>query len=176
MARRRLTSSPGGGRRMQAQWSPINVESRAVGSSGATLGASSTGAAATVRQTLARIRGSAYCHLDAGAALDSMTVAVGIIIVKTEAFTVGGVTSMPGPLTDIEQSWIWHHIFTMGPAVSATDDGGDISRNDRVIIDSKAQRKFQVGEVLAIVWESVVLAGTPTFDGFASVRNMVLLP
>ncbi len=164
------------GNRMQAAWSSVMVETRAVGSSGATLGATSVGETATGRLTIARVRGSAYCHLDAGAALDSMQVALGLIVVKEEAFTVGGVTAMPGPQTDIEQSWLWHHIFTLGPAVSATDDGGDISRNSRIVIDSKAQRKIQTGDTLAFVWESTVLAGTPTFDGQAAVRTMFLLP
>jgi len=161
---------------MQAAWSPARVETRAVGSAGATLGATAVGAAILERQTIVRIRGSAYCHMDAGAALDSMVVALGLILVKTEAFSIGGVTSMPGPLTDLEQSWIWHHLFVLGPAVVAADDGADISRNDRVSIDSKAMRKTQVGETLAFVWESVTLAGSPTFDGLATVRNMLLLP
>jgi len=172
----RVARAQGGGRRMQARWGNVMVETRAVGSAGATLGATTIGAAALTRLTIARIRGSAFCHLDAGAALDSMQVALGLIVVKDEAFTVGGVTSMPGPFTDIEQSWIWHHIFTMGPAVVAADDGADISRNDRVIIDSKGQRKIQEGDVLAFVWESETLAGSPTFDGQAAVRFMTLLP
>ncbi len=163
--------------RMQAAWSPVNVESRAVGiGSAATLGTTATGAAVVSRSTLVRVRGSAYVHLDAGAALDSQTVACGLIVVKTEAFGTGGVTAMPGPLTDIEQSWLWHHIFTMGPAVTSTDDGGDISRNVRIEIDSKAQRKTQAGDTIAFVWEGAILAGSPTFDAFASVRLMVLLP
>ncbi len=104
-----------------------------------------------------------------------MTVALGLIVVKSEAFSIGGVTALPGPLTDIEQSWLWHHIFTMGPAVSATDDGGDISRNSRVMIDSKAQRKMQSEDTLAFVVEATIEAGSPTFDVSAAVRFMVLM-
>ncbi len=83
---------------------------------------------------------------------------------------------MPNPFTDPEQSWLWHHIFTMGPAQSTGESGQDISRNDRVVIDSKAQRKLQAEETLAFVWESQTLAGSPTFDGFAACRFMVLIP
>ena len=175
MARRRL--STGGGRRMQAQWSNVIPTIRAVTIANAsTLGATSVGASALDRLTLARIRGTAYCHMDAGAALDSMSVGLGLIVVKDEAFAVGGVASMPSPLSDVEQSWVWHHIFTMGPAVVAADDGADISRNSRIMIDSKAQRKLQIGETLAFVAEGEILAGTPTADLFARVRFMVLIP
>ncbi len=56
---RALTRRFTGGRRMQAQWSNVIVESRVVGSSGATLGAMTIGGTATDRLTLARVRGSA---------------------------------------------------------------------------------------------------------------------
>ncbi len=113
--------------------------------------------------------------MDAGAALDTYELGLGLIVVKEEAFSTGGPTAMPSPLSDIEQSWVWHHIFTLGPAVVATDDGADMSRNVRIEIDSKAQRKMQVGDTLAFVWEGVVLTGTPTIDGFAAIRHMALL-
>ncbi len=158
----------------QATWSTVIIESRALGIGTAkTLGVTAIGAAAGIRSTVARFRGSAYCHLDAGAALDTMTVALGLIIVKDTAFAAG-VASMPGPFSEPEASWIWHHIFSMGPAVTATDDGGDISRNDRVVIDSKAMRKIQDSETIAFVWEGQILAGSPTFDGYAAVRFLLL--
>ncbi len=170
-ARRSLVSGP----RRQGHWSDVVVETMqtALGA-GAALGGVTFGALINVRETLVRVRGSAYVHLDAGAALDAQVVALGLIVVKAEAFSVGGVASMPGPLTDIEQSWLWHHIFVMGPAVTATDDGGDISRNSRIEIDSKAQRKVQAGDAVAFVWETTVNAGSPTIDGSAAVRLMFL--
>ena len=174
MARARVVRSSGP--RRQAAWSNSVTETMqtALGA-GAALGGVAIGITATSRVTLTRIRGSAVIHLDAGAALDAMVVGLGLIVVKTEAFAIGGAASMPGPLTDVEQSWVWHHLFTLGPAVSATDDGGDISRNSRIMIDSKAQRKMQVGDTLAFVWEAVVNAGSPTIDGSAAVRTMFLL-
>ncbi len=164
-------------RRMQAAWGSVMVESRVVAlGGGGSLGAVANGAVFTERVTIARIRGHGYIHLDAGAALDAYVMAVGLIIVKEEAFTVGGVGSMPIPFTDINQSWLWHGLFPLGPAVTATDDGGDMSRNVRFEIDSKAQRKVQAGDALAFVWEGRVSAGTPTADAFAATRHMALLP
>jgi len=161
---------------MQAQWSAVVIHMRDLAQgNGKTLGDVSVGASAQARFTSVRLRGSAYCHLDAGAATETCEVGLGLINVKAAAFSAG-VASMPGPLSDIEQSWVWHHIFTMGPAVLATDEGGDISRNSRIVIDSKSQRKTQIGEVLAFVAEGVILSGTPTWDIFASVREMVLIP
>ena len=162
---------------MQAAWSPVVIEIRALAQgTQATIGSTATAALVTQRSTMARLRGSGYVHLDAGAALDSITVAIGIIVVKAEAFTVGGVASMPGPLTDIEQAWVWHRLLALGPAVSATDDGGDLSRNIQFEIDSKAQRKVQAGDAIAFVAEGVILAGSPTWDIQAHVREMALLP
>ena len=160
---------------MQAFWSAFRLESKAITLSGASLG-TAAGLTATGRLTIARIRGTAFAHLDAGAVLDAALCGVGIIVVKEEAFTIGGVTAMPGPLTDIEQAWIWHHMFTLGPAVVAADDGSDISRNDRVVIDSKAQRKMQAGDTLAFVFEVAVIAGSPSVDVYAAARVMALLP
>ena len=162
------------GKRMQAAWGPVNIRTRITGGTTPTLGSTSDAALFTERVTIARLRGSVYVHMDAGAALDTMEVALGLIVVKEPAFTAG-IASVPSPIVEIEQSWIWHHLFTMGPAVTATDDGGDISRNMRIEIDSKAQRKVQAGDILTFVWDTVILSGSPSFDGFASIRNMVLL-
>ena len=162
---------------MQAFWAAVVPEIRAVAQgSQPTLGATSVGITALDRITLARIRGRGFVHLDAGAALDSITVAIGLIVVKTEAFVTGGVTAMPGPLTDPEQSWVWHQLLPLGPAVSATDDGGDLSRNIQFEIDSKAQRKMQTEDTLAFVAEGAILAGSPTWDLQAHCRCMFLIP
>ena len=162
---------------MQAQWSNVIPETRGITQgAGKTLGSVAVGATALDRLTLARVRGSAYVHLDSGAVTEGALVGMGLIVVKAPAFTVGGVASMPGPLADVEQSWLWHQIFVLGPSVSATDDGGDMSRNARVIIDSKAQRKLQQEDTVAFVTEVTITAGSPTVDFQAACRFMVLIP
>ena len=162
-------------KRRQAAWANIQVNSRlnALGAA-ASIGSSFTAISFLERLTIARIRGSVSAHLDVGAALDAFTLAVGLIVVKDEAF-VAGASSMPSPISQIEQSWIWHHIFSLGPAATSTTDGAQILLNQMVEVDSKAMRKVQVGETLAFVWEGIQDNGTPTADGLANIRLMALL-
>ena len=157
------------------EWGAFEVAIRFVGlGTSATAGAQSVGAIAAERLTLIRLRGHGFFHLDAGAAADSMIVAIGLIIVPTEARTAG-VGSVPTPLSDMEAPWIWHEIFTLGPAVSATDDGGDLSRNVQFAIDGKAMRKFRTDEELTFIAEAEIVAGSPTCDGAAVVRQLFKL-
>ena len=165
------------GQRMQAFWSDVIPETRFITQgAGSTIGSVAVGGTATTRVTIARLRGSCFAHLDSGAITEGALVGIGLILVKEEAFTVGGVASMPSPLSDANQSWLWHQVIVLGPSVSATDDGGDMSRNARILIDSKAQRKMQAGDTLAFVSEVEITAGSPTVDLQAAVRFMALLP
>ena len=163
------------GQRRQAAWADISLFSRLNALGGAaSLGSAFTAIGLTERLTIARIRGSVSCHLDVGAALDAYTLGVGVIVVKDEAL-VAGIGSMPGPLSGLEQSWIWHHMFSLGPAATATTDGAQILLNQTIELDTKAMRKVQDGDTLAIVWEGVQDNGTPTADALCSARMMVLL-
>ena len=163
------------GQRRQAAWADILLFSRlnALGAA-ASLGSAFTAIGLTERLIIARIRGTVSCHLDVGAALDAYTLGVGIIVVKDEALAAG-IASMPGSLSGAEQSWIWHHIFSMGPASVGTTDGLQILLNFSAELDTKAMRKVQDGDILAIVWEGTQDNGTPTADGLANARLMVLL-
>ena len=157
------------------EWGGFEVFSRFLGvGTASTLGSQSTGAVAAERLTLIRLRGNGYVHMDAGAAGDSMLIGVGLIIAPTEAFTVG-VSALPTPLTDMEAPWIWHEVLTLGPAVSATDDGGDLSRNVQFVIDNKAMRKFRTDEELGFVVEGEIIAGSPTVDGGLVARQLFKL-
>ena len=163
------------GKRRQAAWSPVLINARlnALGAA-ASIGSGQAAASFQERVTIARIRGTCSATLDVGAALDAFELAVGLIVVKDEAFAAGA-ASMPSPISDVEQSWIWHHVFSLGPAVNATQDGGQILVNQVVQIDGKAMRKVQAGETMAFVFEGAQDNGTPTADALASVRFMVLL-
>ena len=159
----------------QAAWADIALFSRlnALGTA-ASLGSAFTAVGITERLTVARIRGTVSAHLDVGAALDAYTLGCGIIIVKDEA-VAAGIASMPGPLLGLEQSWIWHHIFSLGPAATGTTDGAQILLNQTIELDTKAMRKMQDGDTLAFVWEGSQDNGTPTCDGLMNARFMVLL-
>ena len=157
------------------EWGSFIIDIRAVSLGNSTsLGNQSTGAVASERLTIVRMRGGGFVHLDAGAALDSMEVGLGLIVVPEEV-AIAGVASAPTPLTDLDAPWLWVEVFQLGPAVSGTDDGGDISRNFRFEIDSKAMRKFRTDEELLFVAESAILAGSPTADVQAGVRALFKL-
>ena len=157
------------------EWGAFEVSFRFVNVGTATnVGAQAVGVVANERLTLIRLRGHGYIHMDSGAALDSMKVALGLIIVPTEARSAG-VTALPTPLTDMEAPWIWHELFTLGPSVSATDDGGDLSRNVQFTIDNKSMRKFRTDEELTFVMESEIVSGSPTCDGAAIARQLFKL-
>ena len=163
------------GQRRLTEWGSFEAMIRAVGiGSAGSAGAQATGVTANERLTLVRLRGHGFIHMDAGAALDAIIVGIGLTIVDEEAFAAG-VGSLPTPLTDMESDWVWHGVFALGPAVSATDDGGDLSRNVQFEIDSKAMRKIRTDQTLAFVTEGTVVAGTPTYDIFAVARQLYKL-
>ena len=175
MARTRtVVSRLGSSNRRLAEWGAFEAMFRAVALAGTSLGAQATAVLANERLTLIRLRGHGFIHMDAGAALDSTVVGVGLIIVPDEAFAAG-VGSVPTPLADMDAEWVWHSVFALGPAVTATDDGGDLSRNVQFEIDSKAMRKFRTGQALCFVAETDVISGSPTVDVFMAARQLFKL-
>ena len=164
-------------RRMQPQWSAVLTRSRvaALATTGISIGTVGVASEATTKHTLTRVRGTAKVHLIPNAVSNTMIVAVGLIVVSADAFAVGA-AAVPGPITDIDSAWIWHHAFTLGPTQAAAEAGDAIDQYDRVAIDSKAQRKLSPGDTVAFVWEALSLSGTPTADGVVAVRELILLP
>ena len=73
-----------------------------------------------------------------------------------------------------EQNWLWHNLFVFGPQ-TATEGSAALDQYIRVTIDSKAQRKFRIDDTLAFVWDMIRITGTPTADGIAAVRSLVLV-
>ncbi len=162
--------------RRRAQWSEVLVQSQVIALAAVqTFGAVNIGSAFLEQQTLVRLRGNARVTLDPGAAADTMIVGLGIGVVSEDAFAVGGVLSVPSPTDDADWSWIWHQLFVLGPTIGATPQEAGINQHASVVIDSKAQRKVGPNEVLFMVWDGIQMAGAPTADGVAVVRNLVLL-
>ena len=161
-------------RRRMLIWSNVlpRMEFQGLGT-GETLGSVSVGAQTSGGVTHIRTRGNAFVRLVAGAASDSQLVGIGIGITDVDAFTAGS-ASLPGPLTDPDEDWLWHHLFPMGPAVGAeaqTDQGTFMF----VEIDSKAKRILKPGDVIYLKAEGIITAGAPTADGFAAIRNLSML-
>ncbi len=157
------------------EWSSVLARSEVQGvSTGQTLGDTAVAAEATVRQTVVRHRGHALCHMIAGAASDSMLVGLGLVIISADAFAAGA-ASLPSPLEDAAYPFFWHQLFVLGPAQAAETVAYSMLTEQRVEIDSKAQRKLQPGQTIAFIWDGFILAGSPTFDGFAAIRTLSLL-
>ncbi len=163
-------------KKKQAAWASTEIRSRVLGA-GATaqIGSVNQGFGFSDRVTIARMRGNIYVAMDPGAAGDTILVGCGLIIVNTNAFTTGGVTSMPTPLTDMDAAWMWHQLIPLGPTQAGTASETAISQNFRAEIDVKAMRKVTTEQSLAFVWEGQIDAGAPTYDALAAVRFMVLL-
>ncbi len=132
------------------------------------------GIAALVNQTIVRLRGSVHVRFIPGAVDDAQVLGCGLMLVNSDAF-VAGSASVPSPVEDLDAAWIWHHLFTLAPALEATGSDDSLALWHTIEIDSKAQRKFKPNETLCFMWDSLQLAGTPTADGTAAIRTLVLL-
>ena len=124
--------------------------------------------------TLVRSRGNGMFFLDPGAVGDVMEVALGLIIVSSDAFAAG-VASVPGPLSDLDAEWIFHTVKELGPGSLASQAEDSLVQVHHFEIDSKAQRKLKPGDVVAMVFEGAIHAGAPTVDVSASVRTLLML-
>ncbi len=162
--------------RRRAEWSSTVVQSSVLALGNAqSVGSVSVGIGFTESNTIARIRGHVVASQNTAAAANSMLLGIGLIVVSENAFTVGGAASMPGPLTDINASWLWHNILAFGPTQAGAVSDNAITMNQRVEIDSKAMRKVGPDDALAFIWEGLQLRGSPTADGTVAVRVMSLL-
>ncbi len=121
--------------------------------------------------TIMRVRGELLFQLDAGAVNERILIAVGLIVISANQVSVG-VTSMPHPFTDIEDTWLWHQYVTLSSLAEAAIQPDALF--SRVMVDSKAMRKVKPTESLALVAE--VVAGSDqggTFDMLGGFRVLV---
>ena len=104
--------------------------------------------------TLVRTRGCLRVSVvTSGIAGGRIMGAMGMIVVSTEAFTVGGLGSLPTPLDDIENDWFVYQPFCLH--TDATDpSANDVYSDFLVNFDSRGQRKLKTGDLLAIVYEA----------------------
>ncbi len=94
--------------------------------------------------------------------------AVGIGVFTDQAFTAG-VASLPTPLTDsFSNVWLWHQYISVHVGDQSEYSAGPESAQ-RVMIDSKAMRKFDANQVLACILE-VVEIGTMEMNVFHDSR------
>ncbi len=102
--------------------------------------------------TILRNRGSFLVIAEPDAATDTDIVALGLIVVSTEAAGVGG-ASLPGPLNNPGADWLWHKFIGLDAIVATAGAVNALSLIERVEMDSKGMRKVTVQEELVLVGE-----------------------
>jgi len=101
-----------------------------------------------VPATIVRVRGMVTIVSDQSAAPESIGGAFGMVVVKQTAATAG-VASVPSPITEIvEDGW-----FVYAPYLGTARDSTS-NYDFRLDIDSKAMRKLQDGDAIALVGEN----------------------
>ncbi len=154
------------GRRTDYEWGGF-FNQNAVTASSKVIGANSISFAQS--QTLTRLRGNVLVSLDGPSDGDGSVVAVGLILVTTDALAAGA-ASVPGPSSDADASWIWHAFLPVH--VQAAIAGEEFVA--RAVIDSKAMRRIKGGnESLVWVIENIVTSGTPAIDVSMGCRFLV---
>ncbi len=131
-------------------WSTFGASASTQAIPGKILG--SAGSNATVPLTQVRARGIFGCQLDPGALVEMLIVRAGLVKVSGDAFAAG-VGSVPGPGSDRSEDWVW-----TGQLFLSSGDDAQINSDwldNSLSIDSKAMRKFRVGETLAFVVEVI---------------------
>jgi len=98
--------------------------------------------------TLLRLRGEVFLELDAAAVNERVILAMGIVSVSENAFGVGGVTSVPSPVTDVSEDWIWYGIGSVSSGEEAAINQNSLYQ--RIMVDSKAMRKLKPGGYIGL--------------------------
>ncbi len=146
--------------RKSYEWNTMGDVLNAVAIPAKNLGVNSLQAG--VPQTIVRLRGTVGATLDAGGVDESLIVRFGIRIVSSDAAAIGA-TAIPGPGSDRSEDWMWtgQLYLTSGDEAAIVTD----MLSGSLVIDGKAMRKFQTGEVLVFMQE--VLAAEYTDQGGA---------
>ena len=121
--------------------------------------------------TLVRTRGEIHVGMDPGAIDDTMVVGVGLIVATDQAIAAGA-ASLPSPIDDGDADWLWHGLFGLHAATIVSGDDW-IGQSSRREIDSKAMRKVKQNDNLVVVYDSSVLAGSPTADVVIGARFLL---
>ncbi len=122
--------------------------------------------------TLVRLRGNMQALLNLGGGGEGFHCAIGLGVVTNDAFSVGGVTSLPNPFDDIDWTWWYHRIFDVHSRSSfnSADPGGLFNLD----IDSKAMRKMKPNETVFASLQ-VIESGTASMDVYFDTRMLFKL-
>ena len=157
--------------RRQTEWVKFTFGGSSISANGSVL--LGTGFVATVSGlTIIRLRGELLVTALMNAATDSMRIAMGMILVSDEAFAAG-VASIPSPISDIDDDWMYHQFMLVQSGVLSGDGQGTEFRFE---VDNKAMRKFPGGKTLVAVMEAESEAGTVVVDVQFNLRGLIKLP
>ena len=123
--------------------------------------------------TLLRTRGILDLFLESTVTSggDGFFGAFGIGIVSAAAFAIG-VTAVPTPIDEAGwDGWLYHQFFSIHAPLPA-NDGGAPAAHQRVMIDGKAMRKFDVDDTLFGVLQ-VVEKGAANMTAYMDTRMLV---
>jgi len=125
--------------------------------------------------TIARIRGQLDFYLGlATAPLDGFQGAIGIGV-ATAAAVAAGITAVPTPITEADsENWLfWHPLSVHNPIASSTRL--HTSSFQRIIIDTKAMRRFPA-EMSLYACVDITEIGTASGDIYFDTRALFFLP
>ena len=102
--------------------------------------------------TVIRIRGVLMIFSDQVVANEEAHGAYGVAVVNGEAFDIG-VTAVPTPFTEsFDDRWLYHTYWS-APSKRTAGEGMPTFW-DNIVIDSKAMRKVNIGDVIVTVIEN----------------------
>ena len=157
-------------------WSDIFTRLSAVAVAGVKVaaGVSAVGLTTGGGLTLIRTRGRLTAHFDSTSISDVVLCAVGLGVYSSDAFAIGQ-TAMPGPISDGDYDWIYHHIWTFGPSVAAAESEVAITENINIEVDSKVMRKIKPNQTIGWITESLTLSGGGSMDMSVVARHLFKL-
>ena len=124
----------------------------------------SVGIAPTIgKLTVIRTRGDWHLEvLRTQGASEGVLLAMGIAVFTSDAFAIGP-TAVPGPITDMEwNGWLWHQFVSVDSTGAASQVALDNDTFFHGQIDSKAMRKIDETQVMALCFEFADEVGTVT--------------
>lgn len=135
--------------------------------------------------TVTRLRGQLYVTCARSGTIENETlfVTMGIIMASFEAAATSA-AALPNPRDDPEADWLWHYHSTLisrtvslqywnGSAAVSYNGQSDAELFERVIVDSRAQRKARKGELPVLCVQTEDGGGDPNGGSIAGMIRVL---
>ena len=104
--------------------------------------------------TILRMRGEVLFLFDSAPEAASITIAMGIGVVSTDAANAG-VGSLPDPAGEPDYPWLyWKSISLLSQTAGTAAEQNPIGQAFRLEVDSKAMRKIKPGQSLVVIYQT----------------------